>query len=195
MTKMKLGPNETLFPLTTALVAVGDREKQNIITIAWIAPIDNTPPLIMFSLHKARYSLSLIRKHKCFTINLADATQAVSADYCGTVSGRDVNKFERANFTPVFCELTGAPLIGECPLNLECRLFQEIEISDRIIIIGEVLESYADCDKVIDGQKPDVGKMNPLAYCSRVREYWTLGEKVEKAFECGRKIGSNQKCR
>lgn len=188
--KIQLGPTNIFFPVPAALVASGTLEKPNIITVAWIGMMSASPPTIAISLKKSRYSLELIRETKQFTVNIPSAEQFKEADYCGLVSGKNTDKFERANFTPIASKKTDAPIIEQCPFNLECRVIkEEVELGQWVVIFGEIVETHVDEDKVaLSGKKVDIGKVNPLVYCATIREYWQLDKKIGKGFSAGKKI-------
>lgn len=193
--KKQLGPTEILYPIPAALISCGTIEKPNIITVVWICMLDNSPPTIGISFNKQRYSLELIREHKCFGVNLPLSKHYKEVDFCGITSGRNTNKFQVTKFTPVKGVKTQTPLIKECPLNLECVLAREITINNRIFIVGEVLETHVDEDKVIDAKarKLDVSRLAPLIFCNKVCEYWTAGKKLGKGFSAGKPLLENNR--
>jgi flavin reductase (DIM6/NTAB) family NADH-FMN oxidoreductase RutF len=170
--------------MPAALVVTGTAENPNIITIGWISIVSGNPPTIAFSLLNKRHSLQLIRKNSVFTVNIPPADKYKEADYCGIVSGKNTNKFKDVNFTAMESLKVDVPLIKECPLNMECRVIKEMELGERIIIFGEILETHVDSDK-FSNNKIDIKKINPLVYCSTIREYWTIGEKLGLGFSAG----------
>ena len=93
--KKQIGPTEILFPVPAALITSGTMEKPNIITVAWISMVSPNPLIIGIAVDKSRYSVDLIKKYKCFGVNIPSAKHFVETDYCGIVSGRKVNKFEK----------------------------------------------------------------------------------------------------
>jgi flavin reductase (DIM6/NTAB) family NADH-FMN oxidoreductase RutF len=166
-------------------------EKPNIITVAWICMFNDKPPTIGCTLKKSRYSLALILAEKCFGVNIPSAQQFVETDFCGIVSGRDIDKFKATGFTAVKGKHIDAPLIEECPFNMECTLVKTIEINEeRLFILGEILETHVDDDKVIDAKrcKLDISRIDPLVYCARVREYWSVGEKLGDGYSAGKAL-------
>ena len=187
--KTQFGPTGIFFPLPTALVACGTVDNPNIIAIAWITMLDESPPTIGFSVRKERHSFYLIQKHKEFSVNIPSSKHVKEADFCGIYSGRDTNKFKETGFTPLKGSKISAPIIKECPLNLECELAESIDINDRIFIVGHILETHVDSDKVLDKEKLkfDMNKMDPIVYCSKIREYWSIGDKLGDAFSVGKK--------
>ena len=188
--KIQLGPSDIFFPVLAALVVTGSADKPNIVTVAWIGMMASTPPVIAISLKSNRYSLELIRETKQFTVNIPSAEQFKEADYCGLVSGKDRDKFNDTNFTPIASKKIDAPIIEQCPFNLECRVIkEEIELGQWVVIFGEVVETHIDEDKIdLPSKDIDIAKVNPLVYCATIREYWQLGKKLGKGFSAGKEI-------
>lgn len=62
-----------------------------------------------------------------------------STDYCGCVSGRDVDKFEKTGLTAVPASKVHAPLVLECPINLECAVKQILELGVHTLFIAEIV--------------------------------------------------------
>ena len=161
--KRKLGPTDILFPVPAALVACGSLEKPNLLTIAWIGMMASDPPVLAISLLKNRHSLGLIRAEKEFTVNIPSAKNFVETDFCGLVSGRNQNKFQNCGFTPVPGSVVRAPLVEQCPFNLECKVVQEIGFGDWVVIFGEVVETHVDVDML----DPATGRINVLLRFNR----------------------------
>jgi len=188
--KIQLGPSDILFPVPAALVVSGSFEKPNIITIAWVGIMSSLPPVVGVSLKKSRYSLGLIRDTKEFTVNIPSADKFKETDYCGIVSGRKRDKFIDTNFTPLKSTKIDAPIIKECPFNMECVVIKEVELGEWVLFLGEIVETYIDENKtnIPNKNKIDIAKVNPLVYCATVREYWSLGNKLGNGFHAGKEI-------
>jgi flavin reductase (DIM6/NTAB) family NADH-FMN oxidoreductase RutF len=188
--KKQLGPSDTFFPVPAALVVSGIEGELNIITVAWIGIVGSTPPTVGISLKKTRYSLEIIRKSKEFTVNIPSADCFKETDYCGLVTGRNRNKFDDIGFTPGKSSRINTPIIRECPYNMECRVTQEIVLGGWVLILGEIVETHIDVDKVNPSNraKIDIPKVNPLVYCAEVREYWALGKRLGRGFHAGKEI-------
>ncbi|HBW34370.1 flavin reductase family protein [Desulfosporosinus sp. BICA1-9] len=94
-----------LFPLPTVLVTSRNKEdsKPNIISIAWTGILASGPQLVVYiSVRpKGRYSHQLITQSMEYVINIPTADQAQIVDYCGQVSGKDVDKFQVTGLTPI----------------------------------------------------------------------------------------------
>ncbi|MEO0293530.1 MAG: flavin reductase family protein [candidate division WOR-3 bacterium] len=130
------------------LVTSSYKGKSNIITVAWHMPVSIKPPIIGVSIGTSRYSAELIKKGKEFIVNIPTWNLLDKVLYCGTHSGRDVDKFEKAKLTqqkPL--RLSNTPKIGECIGAIECTLIDYKELGDHIVFFGEVL--YVEAVKVL----------------------------------------------
>lgn len=187
--KKSLGPSDRIYPMPTTLVLGGTMERAGALAIAWIGIASGKPPSVAVAVRNSRHTLELIRETGDFSVNHPTAAQAAVADYFGIVSGRNNDKFADAEWTLEPSTRITAPLIAECPYNLECRVTQEVDIGEYVLVIGEVVESHAE-ESILDesGGKVDVSKLDPLVYIAGSREYRRLGEKVADAFSIGRTI-------
>jgi flavin reductase (DIM6/NTAB) family NADH-FMN oxidoreductase RutF len=107
----------------------------------------------------------------------------VQTDYCGLVSGWETDK--SGVFEAFYGELETAPMIEECPLCMECKLFDAILLPSHHLLLGEVVATYADKECLTDG-KPDVQKMNPFVLTMPDNTYWSVGEEAGKAWFIGK---------
>mgnify|MGYP003294560577 CR=1 FL=1 len=88
-----------LSPVPAVMVTVGDMENANIITIGWTGIVCSEPPKTYVSIRPERYSHGILLEKKEFVINLVPAAMAEACDYCGMVTGRKVNKWEKCGLT------------------------------------------------------------------------------------------------
>jgi len=188
--KKQLGPSDRLYPMPCPLICSGTMETADACTVAWIGICCGSPPQVALGLRKNRRTLELVRETGTFTVNTPRATDAVYADFFGTVSGHDRDKFAESGWTLVPSAEVSSPMIAECPWVLECRVVHELDVGTHILLVGEVVESHAEED-ILDetGTKVDVAKLDPLVYIAGSREYRRVGEKVADAYTIGKQIG------
>ena len=84
-------------------------------------------------------------------------------------------------------EVTGAPMIEECRLCMECRLIQTVDLPADELFIGEIVGAFADAGCLTDG-KPDVKKIDPFTLTMPDNGYWRVGERVGKAWRIGESL-------
>lgn len=187
--KKALGPSDRLYPMPTVLVLGGTMERADALAVAWIAIGGANPPTIVMAIRPTRRTLELIRETGEFTVNIPRASDAAIADYFGIVSGHDHDKFAESGWTLEPASVVSAPLVAECPYNLECRVLSETENGSHVLVVGEIVESHAE-ESILDasGTKVDVALLDPLIYIPGTREYRRLGEKVADAFSVGKTV-------
>jgi flavin reductase (DIM6/NTAB) family NADH-FMN oxidoreductase RutF len=154
-----------IFPRPVALVTASSVEKDNIITLSWVGSVCSSPPIVALGIRKSRYSYALIMKSREFVVNIPDADLVREADFCGTRSGREIDKFEKTGLTREDAKEVKAPLIKECPINLECTLKDTIELGSHILFLGEVVGTHID-ESIMTGGSFDDEKFEPLTYLS-----------------------------
>ena len=116
-----------------------NKQRTNICTVAWTGTVCSDPPMLSISLRKERHSHSLISETREFVVNVPGVEQVRATDYCGVVSGRDVDKFKETGLTPAPASKVKAALILECPLNLECRVKKVLELGSHTMFVANVL--------------------------------------------------------
>jgi flavin reductase (DIM6/NTAB) family NADH-FMN oxidoreductase RutF len=129
-----------LAPVPAVLVGTGGNGyKNNLITIAWAGIVCSTPPMLSISVRPERFSYEALEKTGEFTVNIPLARQAAAVDWCGVVSGRDHDKFAEQHLTALSGSQVTAPLVGECPVNLECKVKEIIKLGSHDMFIAEIV--------------------------------------------------------
>ena len=110
------------------------------------------------------------------------------ADAFGIALGADTDKFARTGFTPVKAEKVDTPCAGECPVVPECRVSKIVEIAAHTQFIGETPDIKI--NEMVPGAdgKPELAKINALAFEVVRSEYFGPGMIVGKAFSTGKSI-------
>ena len=139
ITKQAWKPGTMLFPVPVVMVSCAAADgRPNIVTVAWTGTICSEPPMLSISLQKPRYSYGLIMESREFVVNIPSARLVRVTDYCGVVSGRDVDKFAAAKLTPGPSVSVKPPIIMECPVNIECAVRQVLELGAHTMFVAEV---------------------------------------------------------
>jgi flavin reductase (DIM6/NTAB) family NADH-FMN oxidoreductase RutF len=139
------GPTVSWFPAPVVLVSCTNEEKANIITIAWTGVVCSKPPLISISIRPSRFSYEIISNSGEFVVNIPTSGQLEEAKLCGKKTGKDTDKWTACGFTPEKGTKGSAPLIKECPVNIECKVVKTLtDIGTHTIFIGEVQEVHVD---------------------------------------------------
>lgn len=189
--KTKLGPQRILFPLPTVLVVTGTMENANIATIAWISLLTSKPPTLGISVGTKGFTGDQILKNREFTVNIATAEIMQETDFCGITSGKDTDKFKKTGLVKAPSSIIQAPIIEQCPLNLECKLKEWKIIGTTNHFIGEIVETHIDEDKIEDVKhwgSINIEAFKPLVYISGLKEYRVLGNKIGDAYKIGKEL-------
>jgi len=165
----------SLYPVPAVLVSCG-QEQPNIITLAWVGTLCSDPPSLGIGVRPERHSHKLIADAGEFVVNLPTADQVGIVDYCGQVSGRDVDKWVQCGLTPTPANKVGVPLIAQCPVALECKVSHHLTLGIHDLFIGEILAVQVD-ESLLDEQgRPDYGRAGFLTYVGG--NYHRLGESL-----------------
>ena len=163
MKKISLSTGNTTFPMPAAVISVGVGEEANLITLAYVGKVCAKPPIIAISMRPMRHSYGLIEKHGEFVINYPTKDQLKEMDYCGTRSGRDVNKWNELNLTKEQGAVVEVPMVKEFPWNMECKVIKRVELGSHVCYFGEVVATHSD-EKLLTNNSLDSEKFNCFAY-------------------------------
>lgn len=184
MEKLKLGKKNYLYPSPIVLVGANVNGKPNYVTVSYCGIANRSPAMIVISLNKLHYTRKGITENRVFSINIPSVDMIIDTDYCGIVSGYEVDKFKL--FNNFYGILEHAPMISECPINIECKVVHELELEgSNVILIGEVIESYSD-DRYLTNSIPNLKKINPVLFSMYESNYYNVGEVLGKAWSIGK---------
>lgn len=165
--KIDLPNNLGLVPNPVAMISSGDMEKSNIATIAWTGIINSEPMIVYVSIRPSRFSHEIISRTREFVINLPNENLVKTADFCGTKSGRDVNKFTICNLTKRQSNKIKAPYIEECPINLECKVIDIQKFPSHDMFVSEVVNTHIDEKILTESGEIDFGKANFISFSGK----------------------------
>lgn len=187
--KKSLGPKTLLYPTPVLVVGTYDSEgKPNLMAVAWGGICCSKPPCVTISLRKATYSHGNIEESKAFTINIPSEDLIKEADYVGSTSGRDENKFQSLGLTPVRSELVNAPYVEEFPIVLECRLLHTFELGLHTQFVGEILDVKTEEGIAREDGIPDPLRLKPIFYDPGTRAYYSTGLFLGEAYSIGKEL-------
>lgn len=158
-------PGNMLYPLPVVMVSVADGSgKKNIITVAWTGTVCSDPPMVSISVRPERYSYQMIQETGEFVINLATKELAFATDYCGVKSGRDIDKFKELGLTAMPASKVKAPLIGESPVSIECKVTEVKHLGTHDMFLAEVVAVQADERYMDDKNRFHLEQADPIVY-------------------------------
>ena len=184
MAKEKIDPSahyeKVLETLTRQGLLLGSYDaagKANLMTIGWgaMGRIWGVPAWVVL-VRPSRYTWRCIEHSGCFSVNVPTTEMHMVCATCGSVSGRDTDKFAACGFHAVPGARVAAPLIEECPINIECVTRHRLSLGAHDLFIGEILAVHFDEDVLDSRGRLQPAKVDPLAYVHG--DFWSLGEKV-----------------
>ncbi len=192
MNKIPTGPEPLIYPLPIVLVGANVDDKPNFLAVGACGIANAEPPMISVAIGHNRYTYRGIRQNMTFSVNLPSRDMVKETDYCGIVSGSKVNKVEVCQFRIFYGKLQNAPLIEQCPINLECKVVHILDLGSHSLVIGGVEESYTSDNCLTEG-KPDINKIQPLAWArDPSNQYYALGEVVAKSHSVGLELKARE---
>jgi flavin reductase (DIM6/NTAB) family NADH-FMN oxidoreductase RutF len=141
------------------------------------------PQYLTVSLKKFRHTARGIHQHKTFSICLPSKDLVVATDYVGITPGAKVDK--STVFDVFYGELESAPMIRQCPVNMELTLHEVLDLPAHEVFVGRLRATYADPAVLRDG-KIDLEKAKPFLFDSSSGWYFTLGEPLAPCWRAGR---------
>jgi flavin reductase (DIM6/NTAB) family NADH-FMN oxidoreductase RutF len=165
MLKKTLPPRPWLFPRPVLLLSSRDAAgRDNIITVSWAGVACTTPPMLTVALRKTRHSHGIVSASREFVVNLPTAKQRDAAETCGTASGRDTDKFVAAGLRKAPAAVVAAPLIADCPINLECKVRHVLPLGSHDLFVGEIVKMHVRHAMLREDGGLDDGALDCLAW-------------------------------
>ena len=183
--KVKFGKTPFIYPIPIILAGALVEGKPNFETLGDCGLMGVNPALVYISSGKDHHTNKGILEHGTYSINFPTTDMLAVVDYCGNVSGNDIDK--SVLFEVFYGELGTAPMITKCPVNLECRVVKEFSIQHRQVFVGEVAQAYVDEAFVVereDGRRSiaDMTRLNPIIYALDNR-YYQIGQPIGIGYE------------
>lgn len=171
-------PGNMIYPLPAVMVSTADKSgKANIITVAWTGTVCTNPAMLYISVRPERYSYGLLKDSGEFVVNLTTEKLKKATDWCGVKSGRDVDKWEAMHLTQgKASKLQYAPIIEECPVNIECTVTEVKELGSHHMFLAKVEAVQVGEEYLDEKGRLQLGKAGLLAYSHG--EYLTLGKSL-----------------
>jgi flavin reductase (DIM6/NTAB) family NADH-FMN oxidoreductase RutF len=185
MSKITIEKNLFCLPWTQTLLGTHVRGRVNFMALDWLTRTNYDPAMLGICVNNGHASNQAIRETGQFSVNVPTVDMVEVTDYCGIASG---NKDDKSKLFEVFYgELKEAPLITVCPLNIECRVVQTVDLPTNTFFIAEIVTIFSE-EKCLTGNKPDVKKIRPFLLTMPDNRFWSVGEHVGNAWKDGVKF-------
>ena len=143
------------------------------------------PPTVLFcptNRNPVKDTLANVRATGEFVINIVSEEIAEKMNICSGNYPANVDEFQVSGLTPAPSGLVRPPRVLEAHVNMECKLMQIIQISDKPwggnVVLGQVVRFHVD-DAIVEDYRIDpdkllaVGRMGGNEY-TRVRDRFEM---------------------
>ncbi len=186
MKKTALGPSTILYPMPALLIGADVDGRPNFMVAAWSGIACSEPPMLTVAFQPHRHTLKGVKSNRTLSVNVPPVSLMAETDFCGIFSGKnEPDKARRAGFDVFYGNTPHAPMIAQCPVNLECALVVTLELGSHDLIVAQIKEVHISDDCLGPDGRPDPAKVDPLIFSVPDRTYRRLGEVVGKAFGAG----------
>lgn len=167
-------PGNMLYPVPPVLVTCHNKKgESNMLTVAWAGTVCSTPAMLSISVRKERYSHAMLMETGEFVVNLPTEDLVWETDEAGVRSGRDVNKWETLHLHQEEGKILSVPMILECPVNMECKVKQVLELGSHDLFLAEIVAVHVDSALLDEKKRLQLEKAKLLAYSHG--QYFGLG--------------------
>ncbi len=188
MKKIVQGPQTSFYPLPTLLIGATVDGKPNFMTAVYGGLANGKPPMLSVGIVRSRYTWGGITVGGSFSVNIPSVAQAREVDFCGLESGSKTDKIARCGFTVFYGDLKTAPMVEECPVNLECVAAYIIDLEMHSLVVADIKQTHVSEDCLTNGVL-DPLKVDPLIFLTApARKYVRVGAVVGDAFKMGREL-------
>lgn len=155
MDKIQGNMKSCLQPRPNILVSCRDTNgKNNALAVAYSCNCSFDPPMVMVGIVPSRYSYNIVKETGVFVVNIVTKEQKEMFDYLGSHSGRDEDKFSKLNIKVEEGIKVNAPLLTDCPVNIECKVVDSIVTGSHVMFVGKV--EYVHANKTLVDEKGNI---------------------------------------
>jgi len=142
----RVPPSEAIkrkYPEWIVLVVTIDQQGQvDVMPAGWCMVTSGRPLMLALAIHPGRHTHKLLTEAQEFVISFPAAGQGPAVWYCGSHSGRDVDKIANTDLELLPPAEIKTPLLKGAVANFECRLVKQMDAGDHTIFVGEVVAAH-----------------------------------------------------
>jgi flavin reductase (DIM6/NTAB) family NADH-FMN oxidoreductase RutF len=130
-----------------AFLTVRAGDALNTMTIGWasIGPIWRLPVMVV-AVRPSRHTYALMERAADFTVSLPSGDMRRQVAFCGTRSGREVDKFAALDLGVAPATRTLSPVIAAAALHFECRTLLRLPMDPARLDAGVAAAHYSQGD-------------------------------------------------
>lgn len=133
---------EAIWPEVIGAVITKQDDKINLCPINYqaVSTVYETPLSVCLGLDNRNLTLQTILETKQFVYAYPSKEQIKDILYCGTVSGREIDKLAQTQLSFTDSQKVSPPNLNGAVLNYECKLLHHYNVGEFTIVIGEILQ-------------------------------------------------------
>jgi len=171
--KKDIGNALALYPTPLTVVGAMVNGKPNYVMVGHLGIIGHDR--IMVSLAKPHYTNSGIKETRSLTVSMVSEEMLPKADLVGCVSG---HKEDKSGVFSYHAGKTGAPVIEESPLVMECEVDDIYETEGFESFICKIVSVYADESILGADGKIDYNTFKPVLFEMPTYKYLRTGDVI-----------------
>ena len=118
--------------------------RANSMPAGWGMVASGSPPYYAVGINTGHFTIECVDAHGEFVVSFPSVGQEGPMLFCGSHSGREVDKEAESGFVFRPATKVHAPLIEGAVVNLECRLVHKYDSGDHYILVGEVVAAHVE---------------------------------------------------
>lgn len=163
MDKTSANPVASLQPMPHVIISCRDNKgANNALAVGFCSNISLNPPKVMVGIIPANYSYHMIKDTGCFVVNLCTTEQREMFYYLGSHHGSDEDKLAAIGAKVSDGIKVNAPLLDDCPVNIECTVEDVYPAGDHDMFVARVEYVHAVSDIVNVDATINFGALNLL---------------------------------
>ncbi len=167
-------------PMPAVLLTVrGGPGQPDEISVVWTFVVNGSPPQVGISVGEEHVVRALIERYGEFVLNIPTADLVERFDRIDMSSSRTGPKFETSGLTPGNAATIDAPTVEECPIHVECRVFDSLPVPPvRTVFFADVTATTVLEGAVDDEERLIVDAVPFFGMTAGSGEFFTMGERV-----------------
>lgn len=154
-----------LNPIPYILISCRNSQgKNNALAVAYASNCSMDPPMVMVGIVPTRFSYEIIKETGVFVVNLVPEELRKEYAYLGSHSGRNEDKITALGMKIGEGVKVNAPLLLDCPVNIECTVVDSIRPGSHEFFIGKIEYVHAKEEIILDNGEIDYSKINFLKF-------------------------------
>lgn len=173
--KKNIGQKLALYPMPITVIGAMNGDVPTWTLVGHLGIIGHDR--VMVSLAAPHFINAKIKETGKLSINLVDENMLPKADFVGSVSG---NKTDKSQVFSYDMGDSGAPLISDSPLTIECSVADIYKTPNFESFICTIDNTYVAEEYLNDDGKIDYGKLKPVLFEFPTYQYLKTGDVIGK---------------